>query len=292
MHQFFQSIGFGLVTGSVIALAAVGVTIQAGITNFLNFAAGDFMTLGAYFGYLMVVTFHVGLVLGFISAAVVTALLAVLMNRFVFKWFVTRKARVVTMTILTLGISLLMSGALEIGFGAVDRPYGLNPGRTLSVGPFSWTSQQLVIILVAVAILVSLEAGLRWTKAGKALRAMSDNRDLAAASGINTRRLTNLTWMLSGAMLGVAGVVLVMQIGTVSPTTGEAYLFLLMAPVVMGGFGKPIGTMVGSYVMGLVLELSSSYINAAYADAFAFGVLIIVLLIRPNGIFSAQGLHT
>jgi branched-chain amino acid transport system permease protein len=140
--------------------------------------------------------------------------------------------------------------------------------------------------------LLLLESGLRWTKVGKALRAMSDNRDLAAASGINIRKLTNLTWMVSGAMLGVAGVILVMQIGTVNPTTGEAYLFLLMAPVVMGGFGKPIGTMVGALVMGMVLELSSSYVNAAYADAFAFGVLILVLLIRPNGIFSSQGLHS
>jgi len=196
------------------------------------------------------------------------------------------------MTILTLGISLALSGVLEITFGAVDRPYGLNPGHTFAVGPFSWTSQQLVIILVAVAILTLLEVGLRWTKMGKALRAMSDNRDLAAASGINIRKLTNLTWMVSGAMLGVAGVILVMQIGTVNPTTGEAYLFLLMAPVVMGGFGKPIGTMVGALVMGMVLELSSSYVNAAYADAFAFGVLILVLLIRPNGIFSSQGLHS
>jgi branched-subunit amino acid ABC-type transport system permease component len=292
MHIFFQSAGFGLVTGSIIALAAVGVTIQAGITNFLNFAAGDFMTFGAFFGYLMLQTLHVGLVLAFIAAAVATALLSVLMNTYIFAGFVRRKARVVTMTVLTLGISLAMSGILEIVFGAVDRPYGLSTGRTFAVGPFSWTSVQLVIILVCVAILVVLEACLRLTKLGKALRAMSDNRDLASASGINTRMLTNITWIVSGALLGVAGVVLVMQVGTINPTTGEAYLFLLMAPVVMGGFGRPGGTVLGAYIMGLVLELSSTYANAAYADAFAFGVLILVLLVRPNGLFAAPGLHS
>lgn len=292
MNFLLQSAGFGIVTGSVLAIAAVGATVQTGLTNFVNFAYGDFMTFGAYIGLIALTWLHWGLVPALLLAAAVTAAMALIVNRVVFRPFMQRKARVVTMTVVTVGLSLLISGGLEIVFGANLQTYNLTVSHVLAFGPFLLTTEQLAIVACAVAVLVALEIGLYRTRIGKGLRAMSQNGELAAASAINVKALTDIAWAISGGLAGVAGVVLVMQVGVLTPSTGNSYLFLVMAPVIIGGIGRPLGTIVAALGLGLLLGIASAYTDAAYAEAIAFGVLVIVLLVRPSGIFAMVGRHT
>ncbi len=292
MNLLLQSAGFGIVTGSVLAIAAVGATVQTGLTNFVNFAYGDFMTLGAYIGLIALTWLHWGLLAALVCAGAVTAGFALVVNRVVFRPFMKRKARVVTMTVVTVGLSLVISGGLEIIFGANLQTYGLSVTHVLTIGPFLLTLEQVGIIVCALLVLLALEVGLYRTKVGKGLRAMSQNGDLAAASAINVKALTNVAWALSGALAGIAGVVLVIQVGVLTPSTGNSYLFLVMAPVIIGGIGRPLGTIIAALALGLLLAIASAYTDAAYAEALAFAVLIVVLLVRPSGIFAMAGRHT
>jgi branched-chain amino acid transport system permease protein/neutral amino acid transport system permease protein len=288
---FLQSVGFGLVTASVLAIGAVGATLQVGITNFINFAYGDFMTFGAYMAFLVVATLHQNLFLGLIAAAIATAILAVALDKIVFTPFMRKKPKVVTMTVVTLGLSLMISGILQAVFGSLFKTYGLPTPRSYNVGPFIFTTEQLIIIGCAVVVLGGLEMLLRFTKVGKALRAMSDNMELAQASAINVRTLTRLTWAIAGALSGISGVVLILQVGVLTPTTGLTYLFIVMAPVIMGGIGKPMGTILAAVLMGMVLEVSGAYLNSGYSIALAFGVLVVALMVRPQGLFAARARH-
>jgi len=174
-------------------------------------------------------------------------------------------------------------------WGSGARSYGFPTENALHVGPFLLTPINLVIIAVAAAILILLHLALRYTKFGKALRAMSNNGALAAACGINTGRVTNLVWAIAGFLAGLAGVGLVLQVGSITPTVGFSALFLVYAAVILGGVGHPLGAMIGALLMGIVEQVSGSYIPGAWNQAIAFGVLVIVLLFRPQGLFVARG---
>lgn len=291
MHQLVLAVGFGFVTASVLALGAVGATVQIGITNFVNFAYGDFMTIGGYLALIALVHLHLPLLLALAFAAVGTGLVALLLDLVVFEPFVRDRVRVITMTVVTLALSLIIAGFLQAVFGSTFQTYNLPRQQGMPIGPFLWTPDQLVIMGAAVAVLGTLQVLLQRTRVGKALRAMADNSELAQASAIDVQLLTRLTWCISGALAGIAGVVLVLQTGVLTPSTGLTYLFVVMAPVIMGGIGKPLGTIASCVILGLIMEIASVYINGAYIYAVAFGALVIVLLVRPNGLVTARGRH-
>ena len=128
---------------------------------------------------------------------------------------------------------------------------------------------------------------LKYTKFGKAQRAVADSRDLARVTGINSERIIRLTWLIDGVIAGFAGFLLGISSGTLSPTLGQGYLLVIFAAAILGGIGKPYGAMAGALVIGLAMEISALYIPASYKEAVAFGLLILTLLARPNGIFAA-----
>lgn len=292
MQIFFESIGFGLVTASVIAIAAVGLTVQFGITNFINFAYGDYLTFGAYMGYLANGPLHQNIIVSLIAAAIATGLFALLVNEFVFQPFLRDKPRLVIMLIVTVGISLIMENTLQIIFGPGFYTYTGLPSATLNnVGPFIFSGTQLVVMAVAVVALVGVHLLLQFTKLGTAMRAMSDSESLSRASGINVTQVTRATWILSGVLAGIGGVVLTLNLNTIQPTSGVLFVFVVFAAVIMGGIGRPFGAMFAALVIGVVTEVSGSYIDAAYKQAIAFGILVLVLIVRPNGLFAARGRH-
>jgi len=292
LNEFISAIGFGIVTGSIIALGGVGATFQIGITNFVNFAYGNFMTVGAYFALVMINVLHLGVLAGLAVGAVGTGIVAVICDMTIFQPFLRdRKVSVITMTVVTVALSLILTGACQAIWGATSQTYDLGIERELKIGPFSFTSSQLIIIAVTAAAVALFETGLRVTKLGKALRAMSDNLQLAQASGIGVRALTRVTWLISGAFAGLAGVVLVITTRGLTPTFGLTYLFVIMSAVVIGGLGRPIGTVVASLFIGQVMEIGGIFINAAYLNALAFGALILALVFRPNGLFAAKAIH-
>lgn len=288
MSDLGLALGFGLVTAAVIALAAVGLSLQVSITNFVNFAYGDMMTLGAYAAY-AVNALGVPLPVATIVGGLLVAALAVLANHVVFAPFVRRRARLVTLLIVTLGLAFIIQNTLLVIWGPDARHYGVNYGGQIRVGPVIWTTADLAIIFSAVSLLLGLHLFLQYTKFGKALRATSNNPELASASGVNIQRMVAATWAGSGFFATVAGVGLVLETNTLNPSVGFGALFLVFGAIILGGIGKIYGAMLGALVFGLVTEVSGFYVSAAYKTAIAFGILILLLLVRPQGLFSARG---
>jgi neutral amino acid transport system permease protein len=288
VQQLTHAIGFGLVTAAILALAAAGATLQLSITNYANFAYGDYMTFGAFAAYTAHVQ-HVPLPLAAILGGAATGILAVAVNIGIFNVFVKRGAPVLRMLIVAIGVSLVLQNGILMAWGSSPRNYGLPTENALHIGPFLLTPVDLLIIGGAAGILLLLHFVLRYTKFGKSLRAMSNNRPLAAACGMNTGRMTNWVWAIAGFLAGLAGVGLVIQVGSITPTVGFGALFLVYAAVILGGVGYPLGAMIGAVVMGVVEQVSGAYIPGGWNQAIAFGVLVVVLLFRPQGLFVARG---
>ncbi len=289
MNLLFNSLGFGLVTASVIAIGAVGLTLQFGITNFINFAYGELLTIGAYAGYYCTAVLHLNIVVAIVGAAIVTGLLGIVLNEFVFAPFVRAKAKLFIMLIVTIGVSLILQNLYQIAFGTDFYRYEIGGNTSHHLGPFLLTTTQLLIIALAVVSLVGLQGLLRYTKLGKSMRAMSDNAELAEASGLNIRMITRTAWFLSGGLAGIGGVALALNVYTVTPSVGNLFVFVLFAAVILGGIGNPIGAMLAALIIGVGMEMSGAFINSAYKSAVAFVILIVVLLVRPNGLFATKG---
>lgn len=288
MSILLLSIGFGLVTASVLAIAGVGLSLQFGVTNFVNFAYGDYATFGAYVA--LILNEHgVDIYFAMLVAGAVTAVFAFLVNRLVFQTFIRRRVKLVILLVVTIGVSLVIEYTLQSIFGAQFQTYAVTSPNPLQIGPFLLTRGQIAIIGIAVACMLGVHLLLSRTRIGKAMRAMSDNAALAEASGIDTQRVTDLTWLVVGFLGGIAGVVLAMNTSTFTPLLGSFFLLTLFAVVILGGIGKPYGAMLGAVIIGVVTEVSGAYINAAYQDAVAFVIMILLLLWRPQGLFASRG---
>lgn len=283
MQTFLLSVGFGLVTAAILALSAVAFTLEYAVSRVANLAHGELLTLGAYAAY-VVQEHNSSVALAALAAAVIGAAGAFATNIGVVEQFAGRSP--IMTLIATLGLSLVIQNVLTMIFGGASVSYNINQGNPHHVGPFLWTSAEITIILTALGVAAALYLLLQRTKFGKAIRAVAENRELARASGIRARRIISQTWLLAGAVAGFAGFVLAETVGTFSPSFGYGFLLITITASVAGGLGRPYGTLVGALIVGLVLELAGAYTNASYELAFAFGVLVLLMLFRPNGLFT------
>lgn len=284
-----MGIVFGLITASVLSIAAVGLTLQFGVTNFVNFAYGELLTSGAYFALVFNQSFHLNIWWAMVLASLVVAAEAYLINRIVIQPFIRQKASLLILLVVTIGLQLFMENGIQAIWGASFQQYHANFGSLLHLGPVLITVQQIVIIALAAAIMVATHVLLRYTKLGKAMRAMSDNTELARVSGVRVARVTDLTWLLSGLLAGAAGVILAINTNSFTPALGANFLFVIFAAVISGGIGNPYGAIAGAVLIGVVMEVSASYIDSSYKTVVAFAMLILVLLFRPQGIFRSRG---
>jgi branched-subunit amino acid ABC-type transport system permease component len=290
MTLFWLSVGFGLVTTSVLAVAAIGLSLQFGITNYVNFAYGDFMALGAFFTYFLNnEALHINIWVSVAIATLGMGVFGVLINTLLLGPFARRFKSTHYVLIVTFGLSLVMLNVIYSLWGANVRFYSLPPGTAHHIGPLLLTTSQLIVMGIAVALLAAMHTILKTTRLGKSMRAMSDNGTLAMTSGIDTKRITTITWFLSGALAGVAGAVLGISEGNLTPAAGELFLFVIFAAVILGGIGSIYGAMGGAVVIGMSTEISAAFINPAYKLDIAFGLLILTLLIRPNGLIARPG---
>lgn len=286
MQTFLSSVGFGLVTAAILALSAVAFTLEYAVSRVANLAHGELLTIGAYAAY--VVQEHISNVaLAALAAAVAGGLAALVTNVGVVERFAGRSPTVTL--IATLGLSLVFQNALTMIFGGANVSYNINQGSPHHVGPFLWTNAEITVMLAALVVAALLYLLLQRTKFGKAIRAVAENRDLARASGIRARRVISQTWTLAGVVAGFSGFVLAETVGTFSPSFGYSFLLITITAAIAGGLGRPYATLAGALVVGLVLELAGAYSNASYELAFAFGMLVLMLLFRPNGLFSPGG---
>jgi branched-subunit amino acid ABC-type transport system permease component len=213
-----------------------------------------------------------------------------LANYLVFRPFMRRGVRPVTLLISGVGLSFLVQNALIIIWSPSPRRFSLNLGNALRLGPFLLTPGDLIMIGASAALLLLLHMMLTYTKFGKAIRATSNNIDLARSCGIDSDRVISLTWFIAGLLTAVAGVGLVLQESTLSPATGFTELFVIFGAVILGGIGRPYGAMLGALVVGILTEVAGAYLNAAYKTSIAFGVVVVLLLFRPQGLIKARGL--
>ncbi len=289
MDLILQAVGFGLVTASVLALASVGLTLQFGVTNYINFAYGTYLILGAYFAWTLSTQAHLNFILAAALACLLMGVVAVVIARTVMKHFVDRQAPLFYLLIITFGLSMIISNVIEAIWGPGFQTYNIAVGSPLTLGPFSLTPTQLVIIGLSVLAMLGVHLMLTRTVLGKAMRAMSDNRDLAQVSGIDTDRITTFTWFLTGALAGLAGVALTVTTVSFNPASASTFLFVIFAAVILGGIGQPYGAMLGALLLGIITEVSAVVVSAAYKDDIAFVALVVVLLVRPQGLIRSRG---
>jgi branched-subunit amino acid ABC-type transport system permease component len=284
---FLASLGFGLVTAAVLAIASVGFTLQFGVTDVLNLAYGAIMIAGAYIAY-VVNQAGVSVWIGLVAAVAACSLGSVLLNSGVYTPFQRRGTSPITMVIVSLGMTLIIEFGVAAVAGGTSVSYVMAQGKTFRAGGLILTTVQLVIIALSLAVMAGVHAMLRYTKLGKAMRATAANRNLARNCGIRTSRVITVTWALTGALCGLAGVVFAMDSGSFDATSTDIFLVLILAAVFLGGPGQAYGAMLGAAVIGIATEVSAAFIPADYKYVVAFVVLLVMLGVRPTGLLGAR----
>ena len=287
MSLFLASIGFGLVTASVLAIASVGFTLQFGVTDVLNLAFGAIMILGAFVAY-WVNENGISVWLGLLLAVAACTVASVLLNSVVYTPFQRRGASPITMVIVSLGMTLIIEFGLAALVGGVGVSYTMGNGPTFQAGGLILTGVQIVIMAIAVAAMAGVHVLLRYTKLGKAMRATAANRNLARNCGIRTGRVITATWALTGALCGLAGTVFGIDAGSFDATSTDLFLVLILAAVFLGGPGQPYGAMLGALIIGLATEVSAVFIPADYKYVIAFVALLVMLGVRPTGLLGER----
>ena len=285
MNEALLTLGFALVTASILALSAVAFTLQYAVTNVTNVSHGEILTVGAYAAYLVHERTGSALAAA-IAAALAGGLTALAMHAAVIGPFIRFGATPTIVFIATLGLSFMIQNTLVIFFGAANVAYTLDPGAPQHIGPFLLTPLDLQIIASAIAITFVLYLIISRTRFGKALRAVSQNRELARVTGINATRVAAATFFLAGLIAGYAGFILAESVGSFNPYFGFSFFLITLTAAVAGGLGKAFGTMVGAVLVGIILEFAGGYVSASYNLAFAFAILAIVILVRPRGLFT------
>lgn len=286
MSLFLASAGFGLVTAAVLAIAAVGFTMQFAVTDVLNLAYGAVMIASAFVAY-AVNQAGASVWLGALAAVAAGSAGSVLLNLGIYTPFRRRGSAPVTMVIVSLGMTLIIEFGLQAIVGGTSVSYTMGQGPTLKAGGLVLTAVQLVIIGLSVVVMGAVHALLRYSKLGKAMRATAANRSLARACGVRTDRIVTLTWALTGALCGLAGTVFAMNNGSFGATSADLFLVVILAAVFLGGPGQAYGAMAGAVIVGLATEISAAYLTPSYKDVVAFGVLLVVMAARPGGVLGA-----
>jgi branched-subunit amino acid ABC-type transport system permease component len=287
MSLFIASIGFGLITAAVLALAAVGFTLQFAVTNVLNLAYGGVMIVSAYAAY-VVNQQGVTVWVAALAAIAAGAIISLILNGLIYRPFQRRGTGSAAMVIVALGMTLILVFGTQALAGPTNVSYSMSQGATLQAGSFQLTVAQVAIIVLSLVTMIVVHVLMRYTRLGKAMRATAANRDLARNCGIRTDRVVTLTWLATGALCGMAGAVFGMDAGTFGATSTDLFLVLILAAVFLGGPGEPYGAMLGALVIGLATEISAAFIVSDYKYVVAFVILLAMLAVRPTGLLGAR----
>ena len=286
MSLFLASLGFGLVTAAVLAIAAVGFTMQFAVTDVLNLAYGAVMIASAFVAYVLNQA-GVNVWIGLLGAAAAGSVGSVLLNQGIYAPFQRRGSAPITMVIVSLGMTLIIEFGLQAIVGGTSVSYTMSQGPTVRAGGLVLTAVQFAIIGLAIVVMAAVHGLLRYTKLGKAMRATSANRSLARNCGIRTDRIVTVTWGITGALCGIAGTVFAINNGSFGATSADLFLVVILAAVFLGGPGSAYGAMLGAVIIGLATEISAAYITPSYKDVIAFAVLLIMMVVRPGGLLGA-----
>jgi neutral amino acid transport system permease protein len=283
-NRFLQLLVGGLQFGLVIAMAAIGLSLIFGTTGLTNFAHGEMVTGGAILAYVFNVTWGLNLIPATVLAVAVGGILGGLLDRGLWKPMRRRGTGLIAALVVSIGLALVLRYTYLYFFGGSSRSYAqYATQRPISIGPVNIPPRDLVIMAISIIVLVLVGLALTRTRLGKATRAVADNPSLAASSGIDVERVINVVWAVGSGLAVLGGVFLALsqQVGWL---LGFNILLLLFAGVVLGGLGTAFGALVGSVVIGIFTQVSTLVIPAELQNVGALMVLIIILVVRPQGI--------
>jgi neutral amino acid transport system permease protein len=274
----------GIVLGSIIALAAIGLTMVYGVLNFANFSHADFMTFGAYIAFVLNVALGLNIILSFFIAIAIAGALGVLLDFLVWKPMRRKNADLVSLVIISIGLSIIVRNAIIFIWGGSTRNFDLPVRRGIEMLGVTITHNQLIGLGTAILFMVLVHFFLKNTKLGKAMRAISDDINLARLSGIDSDKVIMWMWFIGIGLAGVAGILYGLET-TIRPNMGWFLILPMFAAVILGGIGNPYGAMVGGMIIGLSQELSMLILPSEYKMGVSLGIMILVLLFKPRGLF-------
>lgn len=277
----------GIKLGSIIAITAIGLSLIFGTTGLVNFAHGELVTFGAVVAFFF--NAAVGgpgwhLIVATVFAVIFGALGGFGLERGIWQPLRKRGVGLISMLVISIGLSFVIRNVILIIYGGGTRPFtNYNIQEAMDLGPISIVPRDLGIIVLSALVLVGVGLMLQRTRIGKALRAVADNRDLAESSGIDVDRVTIFVWMLGGGLSAFGGVLLGAT-EQVNQNMGFNLLLLMFAGMILGGIGTAYGAMVGSLLVGVVSQVSTAFFSVQLKFVWALVILIIVLLVKPQGL--------
>ena len=279
-----QLIVNGIVVGSIIALAAIGLTMVYGVLNFANFSHADFLALGAYIAFVLNTVLGINILLSFFIAIAISGALGVLLDFLIWKPMRKKNADLVSLIIISIGLALIVRNAIIFIWGGSTRNFDLPVQKGIEMLGVTVTHNQFIGMGTAILFMVLVHYFLKHTRMGKAMRAISDDINLARVSGIDVDRVIMWMWFLGIGLAGAAGVLYGLET-TIRPNMGWFLILPMFAAVILGGIGNPYGAMVGGMVIGLSQELSMLVLPSEYKMGVSLAIMILVLLVKPEGLF-------
>ena len=275
----------GIAVGSILALAAIGLTLTYGILKLSNFAHGDFMTLGAYLTWLSN-TAGLNIWLAMLVGAAGTIIGMLIAEYLLWKPMRDRRASDTTLIIISIGLALFVRNGILLLYGAGNQQYQLPVVRALEFGDLRIAYYRLVVVGLTIVAIIALHLILQNTKMGKAMRAVADNIDLARVSGIDVERVVLFTWIITGTLTAFAGTMYGL-IAVIRPNMGWFLILPMFASVILGGIGNVYGAIAGAFIIGIAQELSVPLLGSEYKLGVALAIMIVILLVRPQGLFKS-----
>lgn len=266
----------------MIAVSAVGLTLSYGVTRFINFAYGEFLTMGAFFTLILAGSAGLPLLPAAIVAIFLVGLAGTLVAKIFYDPLMSRGPFPLLIT--SVGVAFILQNLLRMFYGSNPKRFPVPLMRPWQVGDLFLPKAQVGILLISLATMLAVHLLLRHTIIGKMMRAASDNETLARVSGVNTQRIITITWFVSSLIAGLGGVLLAITQVAIQPAMGWSFLLVIFSATLLGGIGSPYGAMLGAVIIGVGMEFGTAYVAANYTYAFAFAILVVVLLFRPQGI--------
>mgnify|MGYP003411736874 FL=1 len=283
MQQFCQQLINGISLGSIYALIALGYTMIYGIIKLINFAHGDIYMIGAYFGFFATTQLGVGFIPAIIIAMAGAAVVGIIIERIAYRPM--RNAPRIAILITAIGVSFLLEYGMILFVSPQPRTFpAVFTPTVYHMGPLVANSQQLVILISAIILMVTLSYIVNSTKAGKAMRAVSFDADAARLMGITIDKVISMTFALGSALAAAGGVLVGVYYNSIDPLMGMMPGLKAFVAAVLGGIGIIPGAMMGGIILGIVEAMVSGFLSSTFRDAAAFGILILILLYKPAGL--------
>jgi len=278
----------GLITGLILALPAIALTLTYSILRFPNFAIGAMMTVGAYLAFVLNVLLHWPLLAAAVLSSIFLAAILSLADRAVFSPLRNRSS--ITLLVASIGLSFVLENVVRLIFGNTARSFDMQLGSVYEFGVIRANREQAFTAAAALTAMIAVYIILAHTSLGRAMRAVADNPSLAAVRGLDGEQVIRKTWVVTGLLIGASGVLAGID-RAIDPQLGWSYLISVFAAAILGGLGSPLGAVLGAVSIGVAEEMSTLVISPNYREATGFFAITVILLLRPQGILGTARLR-